>query len=50
MKEEREVKKGKVGKKSAARGCEREKTDLSLSDRRPFVITNSNTKQTTIYN
>ena len=47
---EKEEKKGKVGKKSAARGCEREKTDLGLSDRRPLVITNTNTKQTTIYN
>ena len=47
---EKEEKKGKVGKKSAARGCEREKTDLGLSDRPPLVITNTNTKQTTIYN
>ena len=44
-KREREEKNGKVGKKSAARGCEREKTDLGLSDRRPLVITNTNTKR-----
>ena len=42
-KKEREEKNGKGGKKSAARGCEREKTDLGLSDRRPLVITNTNT-------
>ena len=40
---EREEKNGKGGKKSAAHGCEREKTDLGLSDRRPLVITNTNT-------
>ena len=43
-KREREEKNGKVGKKSAAPGCEREKTDLGLSVRRPLVITNTNTK------
>ena len=44
-KREREEKNGKGGKKSAARGCEREKTDLGLSDRRPLVITNTNTNR-----